>query len=104
MHLIVVRRELLEREPWLARALFDMFEAANRQVHEYYDDPNYSILAWGRDVFEEQRQAMGANLWPSGLAANRRDLEQFIGYCHEQQIIDAPMTAESLFHASVLDT
>ncbi|MBT5049799.1 MAG: 4,5-dihydroxyphthalate decarboxylase [Rhodospirillaceae bacterium] len=104
MHLIVVRQELLEREPWLAGALYDMFEAANRLVHDYYDDPNYSILAWGRDTFEEQRETMGTNLWPSGLAANRRDLEQFIGYCHEQHIIDAPMSAESLFHDSVLHT
>lgn len=104
MHLVVVKSALLAREPWLARALYDMFVTANRMVYEYYDDPNYSIVAWGREAFEEQRAALGGDVWPSGVAANRRDLEQFIGYCVDQNIIDAAMTPDSLFHPSVLDT
>ena len=104
MHLVVVKSDLLAREPWLARALYDMFVTANRMVYKYYDDPSYSILAWGRAAFEEQRAALGGDVWPSGVAANRRDLEQFIGYCRDQHIIDAPMTPDSLFHESVLDT
>jgi 4,5-dihydroxyphthalate decarboxylase len=104
MHLLVFTRELAEREPWLPRAMIDCWEDAKHKADEFYEDPGYSLLVFARNEYEWQRDTLGADLFPSGLAANRANLEQFIGYVADQGLIDKPLPVESLFHESVLDT
>ena len=104
MHLLVFGRDLVEREPWLPRAMIDTWERAKHLATEFYEDPGFSFLVFARNEFEWQRDNMGADLFPSGLAANRANLENFIGYVADQGLIDQPLPVESLFHESVLDT
>ena len=104
MHVMTVKRELAEAMPELPRTVLDMCESAKALAYSYYDDSNYSLLAWSRNALEQQREALGAEPWTSGFFANRKNLEQFIGYSHDQRLIDAPYPAERLFHESVLDT
>ena len=84
--------------------MIDCWEDAKHKTVEFYEDPAYSLLVFARNELEWQRDAMGADLFPSGLKANRENLEQFIGYLADQQLIDKPMPVEQLFHESVLDT
>jgi 4,5-dihydroxyphthalate decarboxylase len=104
MHIMTMKRDLADGRPDLPRAIMEMCETAKAQAYGFYDDSNYSLLAWGRNTLEEQREKLGADPWPSGLAANRRNLEQFIGYSHDQRLIATPYPVERLFHESVLDT
>lgn len=104
MHLVVMKREVAERYPELPRELMDTFEAAKRLAWSYYDDSNFSLLIDARNLLEEQRAIFGDDPWPFGLAANRRNLDQFIGYSHDQRLIDAPFPPERLFHPSTHDT
>jgi 4,5-dihydroxyphthalate decarboxylase len=103
MHLMAMSGELARREPWLPQAVIDMWEEAKAQTEDFYVDPGYATLAFARNEFEDQRDGMAPDLWPSGFAANRANLERFIGYCHDQGLIDQPMAPEALFHDSVLD-
>ncbi len=104
MHLLVFPKDLVDREPWLPRAMIDVWEDAKRQSTDFYEDPGYSMLVFARNEFEWQRDTLGADLFPSGLAANRKNLEQFIGYMADQRLIEKPIPVETLFHESVLDT
>lgn len=104
MHLIVVRRELIEKRPALGRELIGMFEAAKRLAYEFYDDSNYSLLVDGRTYVERERADFGADPWPNGFKANKLNLDRFIGYSHDQRLIDKPFPAERLFHPSTLET
>jgi len=104
MHVLVFKQELAERHPALLRALMEMWEDAKRQASEFYDDPGYAELAFARNNFEEERDLFGADIWPSGLAANRASVERFMKYLTDQTLIDAPYPVEELFHPSVLDT
>ena len=104
MHVIGVSRDRLEEAPWLAAAVIGMWEDAKRQAYEFYDDSNYALLSWIRNEFEHQREALGRDPWPSGVRANRANLERFIGYCHDQGLIAAPIPVERMFHESVIDT
>jgi len=104
MHVMTLKRDLADVQPALPRALMDMYEEAKTLAYSYYDDSNYSLLAWSRNALEDQRAALGAEPWTSGFAANKKNLEQFIGYSHDQRLIDAPYPAERLFHDSVLDS
>ncbi len=104
MHLMVFPDDLVAREPWLPQATIDMWEDAKRQTEAFYEDPSYSLLLFGRNEFEAQRETFGADPWPSGLAANRANLERFIDYMADQGLIDEVIPVDSLFHDSVLDT
>jgi len=104
MHVMTMKRDLADARPDLARAVLDMCDAAKRLAYDFYDDSNYSLMAWGRNALEEQRAALGADPWPNGFAANRKNLAQFIGYSHDQRLIDAPFEPEALFHESVHDS
>ncbi len=69
---------------------------------DYYTDPNWSRLAFGRRHFERQRDSFGnADLFPTGLAKNRKNLEQFIMYSKDQGLIGGAFGVDDLFHESV---
>jgi len=97
MHITVFRDEVLERHPELPGLMMDACANADQICLQYYDDPNWSRLAWGRHFLEEERELLGENLWPIGIEENRACLERFIGYSHDQGLIDARISVESLF-------
>ncbi len=104
MHLFVIRRELAERMPDLAAAFIDMWERAKCLAYQYYEDPAYSLLAWGSNAYQAQQEIMGSDPWPSGVMANRANLAQFLEYCGDQGLMDRPLEVDDLFHQSVRDT
>lgn len=101
MHLVVLKKAVAERQPDLPIQLMRTFESAQRISEGYIDDPGWSRLAWTKYTRERETAAFGAKLWPLGLTANRANLEQFIGYSHDQGIIDRRIAVEEMFHPSV---
>ena len=104
MHLIAIKQELANEHPWLPRALFDGFHEAKRKALWHYEDPNWSMLAWGRHYLEDEAALMGGDPWPYGVAANRANLQRFMGYSREQGLTAGELAMDELFHQSVLDT
>lgn len=104
MHLIAVKRAVMDKVPALGRALIGMFDRAREISRDYYVDPGFSQIAHARNALERQIEAIGADPWTSGLAANRRNLADFIGFCHDQRLIGQPMEPEALFHETTFDT
>jgi 4,5-dihydroxyphthalate decarboxylase len=104
MHVIAMQDRVLERHPEAAREIYDLLVRVNAVTEKFYDDPNWSRLAWGRLDLEEERRMLGPDLWPAGVAKNRPNLERFIRYSHDQGLIPQPMTVESLFADAVLET
>ena len=104
MHVVAFKKALIDSEPWLAKAVMGMWDDSARQAREFYEDPGYATLAFARNQLEEETESLGANPWPSGIKANRRNLENFIGYSVDQQLIKEPITVDSLFHESTWDS
>jgi 4,5-dihydroxyphthalate decarboxylase len=104
MHFIALRQDVVERYPWAARAFYDAFVQAKAKALWHWEDPNWSLLAWGRHYLEDEQEQFGGDAWPYGVARNRINLERFMGYSQEQGLIRAPLPLEKLFHESVLDT
>ena len=102
MHILALKQELVDREPWVAKALLSLFEAAKKIYRGYYDDPNWSQLAWGRHFFEEERTLLGDDPWPLGIKRNRANLERFLEYSLDQGLIDRKMAVDDLFAAPVV--
>jgi 4,5-dihydroxyphthalate decarboxylase len=104
MHVLAIREDIITREPWVAKALMDAYASAKEIAASYYEDPNWSRLAWGRHYFEQERDLLPGDPWPIGFAANKANVEQFIKYSHDQALISERYAPERLFAKETLDT
>jgi 4,5-dihydroxyphthalate decarboxylase len=104
MHILAIRKELAERNPSLPNALMAMFADAREIAEDYFSDPNWSSLAFGRRYFEREKATFGKDIWPTGLAANRANLERFMMYSRDQGLIRGNYAVDDLFATSVRDT
>jgi 4,5-dihydroxyphthalate decarboxylase len=102
MHIIALKQELADREPGIAKTLLALFEEAKKMYRGYYDDPNWSQMAWGRHYYEEERELLGDDPWPLGIKKNRANLERFLEYSLDQGLIDRKMEVDELFAASIV--
>ena len=51
---------------------------------------------------KEQREILGEDPWPYGLARNRHVVETLMGYLYEQGLAKRKLTIEELFAANTL--
>ena len=105
MHTVVIRRELLGREPWLARSLYDAFCESKRRALAMLTDPVVLAvtLPWQIAEVEATRQSMGEDYWPYGVEPNRKVIETLMRYSCEQGLAERLVPIESLFAPSTLD-
>lgn len=104
MHVVAFKNQVLAQSPWAAQSVMAAFERAKQACVEFYDDPNWSRFVWGRHLFEEERQAFGADPWPYGIEKNRANLERFIGYSRDQGLMEKKLEVEELFAPDTLNT
>jgi 4,5-dihydroxyphthalate decarboxylase len=97
MHVLAFRSELAQKRPDLPQALYDIFEHARKQAMQRWIDPNWSMMIWGRRELERQNQLYESDPWCNGLEANRKDLEQFSLYSHEQGLTRRRLALGELF-------
>lgn len=72
-HVVLVQRRLVEKEPWVAEALFEAFAAAKREAYRR-DRSAAGVFRRGNGDLDWQASVFGADPYPYGLAANREML------------------------------
>lgn len=105
MHLIVIRRTILDKHPWVARSLYDAFREAKRRTMEALDSAAalHVTLPWLIPEVEATRALMGEDYWPYGLEPNRATLEALVRHSHHQGLARRLVSVEELFAPSTLD-
>ena len=105
MHIIGIRKSLVERHPWLPVSVFKAFVRAKElALYELGQIGHLFVsLPWGVSEFEKARALMGNDYWSYGFEANRHVLETFMRYHHEQGLSQRKVAPEELFAASTLD-
>ena len=105
MHLVGIRRSLVEKHPWLPVNVFKAFiEAKRLAVHELNEICHLAVtLPWMVHEYNETRALMGEDFWPYGFAENRHVLETFTRYHHEQGMSARQVDPRELFAAASLD-
>ena len=99
MHVVTVRRSLIERYPELAPALYRAFCVAKAQAIrdlEIEQAPK-TMLPWAPAHLAETRRVLGDNFWPYGIAANRATLEAQIGWAFEQGLVNRRVSLDEFF-------
>lgn len=107
MHILAIKRPIVEANPWLPRALYDAFVEAHKVARaKMFDQVALStILPWALESLLEAEKELGADYWPAGFAKNRAMLATVIRYLQEDDLISTDFTPEDLFEgANILDT
>jgi 4,5-dihydroxyphthalate decarboxylase len=101
MHTIAIKRDVYERNPWIAVNLMTAFELAKEKMVERMSDINVSRipLPWLPDTYEKTKAEFfpDCDYWPYGIEGSRKTLEAFLAYCDEQGVTHRKMTPEDLF-------
>jgi 4,5-dihydroxyphthalate decarboxylase len=97
MHTVVIKGEILEKNPWVAVSLQQAFQRSKEVCYERMKDPRNFTLVWVKETIEEQEKIFGKDPWPYDLENNRKALEAAVRYEHEQGMIKKSFKIEELF-------
>ena len=105
MHMVGIRKTLVEQHPWLAVSVYKAFlKAKALAVHELNEICHLAVtLPWMVHHHNEAKALMGEDYWPYGLDANRHVIEKFAQYHHGQGLSVRLVAPEELFVRSSLD-
>jgi 4,5-dihydroxyphthalate decarboxylase len=103
MHVLAVRRELAERQPWLPGNVFRAFQEAKRLAVLDLEQTNFLRVALPWVDLDEIRDLMGEDYWPYGVAANRGELEAAIRWSFAEGLSPRDIDPSELFHPTTQD-
>ena len=98
MHVTTIKREIVDKYPWVATNLAKAFEEAKNIAYRRIANPRMVPIAWVRTALEEQEEVLGRDPWAYGLtAANRKNLSTVLRYTYEQGMIARMPALDELF-------
>ena len=105
MHVIVIKRDIYEKNRWVAQSLYKAFAASLRKC---YEDLRENVvlkttLPWANAHYDETRARMGDDFWPQGLANTHQTLTTLLNYSCQQGLIPRTIDPASLFASETLE-
>jgi 4,5-dihydroxyphthalate decarboxylase len=99
MHLVAIRRDVYEKNRWIANSLYKAFVDAKKYAlaRMRFSGSQCYMLPWQRADVDEIDEVFGGDPWPYGVEANRPTLAALVQYMAEQTFIAQPMPIEELF-------
>jgi 4,5-dihydroxyphthalate decarboxylase len=104
MHTVVIRRDVYERDPWVALSMYKALCKAKEHAYHLLADMGSPKVcsAWLQPLIEEEKEIIGPDWFPYGIAPNRPTIEALLQYLYEQGLADRRVKLEELFAPSTL--
>jgi 4,5-dihydroxyphthalate decarboxylase len=105
MHLVGIRKALVEQYPWLPTSVYKAFCEAKALAMADLRDVNALMvtLPWLEAETTETMAVMGRDFWKYGIAENMAEIEALTQYSHEQGLIERKVKVEELFARSTFE-
>jgi len=101
-HCVAVRKDIVERYPWVMLNLYSMFLEAKQIAHQETLAGLGPFLETG--VAENSvADALGRDLFPYGVRANLNLLETITAYSHEQGLTSRQLALDEVFYPPSLE-
>jgi 4,5-dihydroxyphthalate decarboxylase len=99
MHVIALRKSSYLANRWIAMNLAEAFESAKRASLARVSEIGVSQapLPWLADLARRWKEMAGEDFWPYGVEPNRRTLDAFLQYAHEQGVTHRKLSVDDLF-------
>lgn len=107
MHLVAVKKELA-KETELVRAVYKAFcEAKQFTIRQLVQGMTFNnmtvMIPWLTNLISRDIELLGNDWWPYGISANRKSIDAFLRYHHEQGL-SKRWFIEDVFVPALLDT
>ena len=104
MHIIAMRKSILDENPWVARNLMNAFQESKRRSLERLFDPAVSRypLPWLASYARRMRDKFEGDPFPYGIEENRPTWEQMSLYTFQQGIAHRQFTPEEIFPKGIM--
>jgi 4,5-dihydroxyphthalate decarboxylase len=104
MHIIAMRKQVLDENPWVGRNLLNAFQESKRRSIERLLDPAVSRypVPWLTSYVRKMRDRFGGDLFPYGIEENRPTWEQMALYTYQQGIAHRQFKPEEIFPAGIM--
>ena len=105
MHLVGIKKHLVEQHPWLPVSLYKAFvQAKDLAMHQVRDVNALAVtLPWLVAEADATTSLMGEDFWKYGIEENRKEIEALARYAHEQGLVQKRLKLEDLFAHSTMD-
>jgi 4,5-dihydroxyphthalate decarboxylase len=99
MHAVGIRNSLMGQHPWIAGNLFNAFARAKEMaVADFERLSAFALtLPWIEAEYRATQAVLGPDIWPYGVAANRKAIDTLCRYLHEQGFTARRMNVDDLF-------
>ena len=104
MHTVVIKREIYDRDPWVAMSMYKAFSSAKQRCYRMLQEagsPKVSF-AWLQPMIEEEQRIFGKDWYSYGVEANRPTLEALTQYTFEHGLAPRRLKIEELFAPATL--
>jgi len=104
MHVTVIKRDIVERNPWVVKSLMDAFEQSKQIAYKRLVNPRIVPLVWYQSYLEDERAFFGPDPWEHGVtsASNRKNVDTICAYVHQQGMSTRRMNVDELFPKEAL--
>ena len=105
MHVLGIRKTLVEEHPWLPFSVFKAFEKSKEVALERLSDTSATkvTLPFVEDQLRAARAMMGADFWSYGFDQNKYTLERFLAQHFSEGLSNRLVKPEELFHKSSME-
>ena len=104
MHPVVIKKEILDRDPWVATSLYEALLASRRAYNEFMEQPHRLSFAWARSYLEEERRFFGKDPFYQGLKENYNDVQNLIKFADQQGMLARKLEVDELFAENTAHT
>lgn len=97
MHPIVIKKDILGRDPWVATSLFEAFVRSKRLYNEFMEQPHRLSFAWARSYLEKDSYLYQA---AAGRSARRSASGGFLPFPKHLHVCVQPLLR--IFHEELV--
>jgi 4,5-dihydroxyphthalate decarboxylase len=106
MHIVAIRRDIYEKNRWVAQSLNKAFIAAQKDAYDELRSTAAlkTMLPWLTHHVQETEELMGKDFWPYRYEPNIKALNTFLRYHYEQGLSKRLLTPKEIFAPESLES
>jgi 4,5-dihydroxyphthalate decarboxylase len=105
MHTLLIKTEVLEKNPWVAMSMFNAWQQSKERCYEWLEWQRvHQTSLWFRALWEEERAAAGRDFYLWGFKKTRAEVDKMLEYSYRHGMTARRHAPEEMFHPSTLDT
>ena len=101
-HTTIIRESIVKEHPWVALNLLEAFDRSKQLAYERLYNSTRSVLVFGVEEMNEQREIFGDDPFKHGIVANEKMIDMVQTYSAEQGLTPKKQPWDEIFPEEVL--